>query len=351
MNRRKFIISGSLLSTSILVSNISAKRLPFLSNLKTLKPAKLKPGDTVGIVAPAGFIKEDALNETIENLENLGLKPYYTDKILERTGYLGGSDEDRAADINHMFTNDKVDAIFAARGGYGCARMLDKINYDAVKNNPKIVIGYSDITALLYALYAKTGLVCFHGPVGISTFNEFSVDYMKKVLMETSSPIVLESHEEAYNSDDEEYRFDVINSGVTSGILAGGNLSIVASLVGTPYDIDLKNKILFLEEIDEDPYRVDRMLTQMELAGKFDGVKGFALGVFKSCELSEEEKLEGKSFTLKEVLSDRLSKYNVPTLYGLSFGHVTNKFTLPLGIRAELNVNNRTLTLLESAVV
>ncbi|GJQ62693.1 MAG: peptidase S66 [Melioribacteraceae bacterium] len=317
---------------------------------ETIKPKKLKKGDTVGVVAPAGYLKEDHLKETRENLEGMGLKVYYTDRISHRNGYLGGTDKERAEDINHMFANDNVDVIFAVRGGYGCARMLDYINYDIVKKNPKILIGYSDITSLLYAIYAKTGLVCFHGPVGISTFNDYSVRIMEDVLMNTNEPVILESHEEAYTSEDPEYQFTVINSGTAEGVLVGGNLSIVASMVGTSYDIDLKDKILFLEEIGEDPYRIDRMLTQMELAGKFDGIRGFALGIFKNCDLDDEEDKQ-KSFSLHEVLFDRLQKFNVPTLYGLSFGHVTNKFTLPFGIKAELNVNNRTLTLLESSVL
>lgn len=349
MNRRNFIISGSLLSTSLLVSRTKAFSATFKGDAGTIKPKKLKKGDTVGLIAPAGYLKENHLKETRENLEGIGLKIYYTERISHRNGYLGGTDKERAEDINHMFANENVDAIFAVRGGYGCARMLDYIDYDIIKKNPKILIGYSDITSLLYAIYAKTGLVCFHGPVGTSTFNEFSVKNMKDVLMETKAPVVLESHEEAYTSEDPEYRFSVINSGKAEGVLAGGNLSIVASMVGTSYDVNLKDKILFLEEIGEDPYRVDRMLTQMELAGKFEGIRGFALGIFKDCSLKDEEDKK-KSFSLHEVLFDRLQKFNVPTIYGLSFGHVVNKFTLPFGVNAELNVDNRTLALLENSV-
>lgn len=351
MDRRKFLISGSLLTSSLLLANRKIHALPLtdLSPAK-IKPRKITPGDTIGLIAPAGNINEDMLEESKKNLEELGFKTYHTERILKQNGYLAGSDQNRADDLNHMFGNDNVDAIVAVRGGYGCARMLDMVDYDLIRNNPKILIGYSDLTSLLYAVYAKTGLVCFHGPVGTSTFNEFSVNYFKKNLMEVNNKIIMESDKEAYESTDSEYLFNVINSGKATGELVGGNLSLVASLVGTKYDIDLNGKILFLEEVGEDPYRIDRMLTQMELAGKFDNIAGFAIGVFKNCEIKDEEERK-HSFTLRELLGDRLKKYNVPAIYGLSFGHTVNKFTLPFGIKAELNVNNRTLTLLESPVI
>ena len=178
-------------------------------------------------------------------------------------------------DIHSMFADKDVNAIVAVRGGYGCARLLPILNYELIKSNPKILIGYSDITSLLYGIYEKTGLVCFHGPVGTSTFNEYSINHFNNILAEPNTNYKMKNLPE-----DEEQLF-VINEGVGEGELVGGNLSIVVSMIGTEYDIDSKDKIIFLEEIGEEPYRIDRMLTQMRQSGKFDGCKGIALGVFR----------------------------------------------------------------------
>ncbi len=348
MNRRTFIRSTSLLSLLLLQGN----KFGFQNTTKNeiIKPKKIKKGDTVGIISPAGHMRQELLDETIENLDKLGLKSYYTDRLVQKYGYLGGSDEDRAKDVMHMFENDKVDAIICARGGYGCARMIDLLDYDVIKKNPKALVGYSDITALLYAIFAKTGLVCFHGPVGTSTFNEFSTKYFTEVLMDTKSKTVMTCSEEDAKKDDIEFQQYGIHEGKATGQLVGGNLAIAVSMVGTPYDIDYRNKLVFLEEIGEDPYRVDRMLTQMKLAGKFDGIKGIALGIFKDCTLDEEEKKKGTSLTLHEVFHDVLGDIKVPMMYGYSFGHIENKFTMPFGINATMNTYFKTITLNESAV-
>jgi len=201
---------------------------------------------------------------------------------------------------------------------------------------------------LLYGIYAKTGLVCFHGPVGISTFNDFSVYNFENVLMNPSSRFNMVSLAEKKDTD---YQIIPIRSGVAKGELVGGNLSIVVSLIGTQYDVDTKGKILFLEEVGEEPYRVDRMLTQMIEANKFKGLNGLALGVFKNCEVKKEDPSFKTSFSLLEVLQDRLYGLGIPVIYGLSFGHIENKFTLPFGVNARLDVGNQILSLIENAVV
>lgn len=315
--------------------------------LPVVKPRKLREGDTVGLIAPGGFIKEEELKDSVKNLEALGFKVVFTDNILARYGYLAGRDEQRASDVNTMFGRKDVQGIVCARGGYGCARILPMLDYDVIRNNPKVIIGYSDITALLYGIYAKTGLAGFHGPVGISTFNEFSLGYFRSVLMSPSAPMTF------VNATDEDPALEsrkvyTIRGGKAQGQLAGGNLSIVVSLIGTPYDVDTRGRILFLEEIGEDPYRVDRMLTQMIEAGKFENAAGIALGVFHKCEPKETDSL---SLSLNEVLFDRLYNLGIPVIYGMSFGHITNKFTLPFGINAALDVDNQTLSLLEPAVL
>jgi muramoyltetrapeptide carboxypeptidase len=243
-----------------------------------------------------------------------------------------------------MFLDKKLKAIFTVRGGYGCSRLLPLLDFDIIRSNPKIFVGYSDITALLYGIYAKTGLVGFHGPVGISSFSEFSVKHLKNIL---SEPI---HNYEMKNLPDEEAKILVIAEGVSEGELIGGNLSIVVSLIGTEYDVDTKDKIIFLEEIGEEPYRIDRMLTQMRQSGKFDSCSGIALGVFRRCDIDQKNPKFENSLSLKQVLEDRLGDLGIPVIYGLSFGHIKNKITLPFGIKARLDTYNKKLVLLESAV-
>ncbi len=317
-------------------------------NPENILPPRLKKGDTIGLITPGSFITEEELDESVKNLKDLGFKVKYSKNILARLGYLAGTDKQRAEDVNRMFSDNEVNGIVCARGGYGCSRILPLLDYELIKKNPKVLVGYSDITALLYGIYSQTGVVCFHGPVGISTFNEFSVENFMNVLINPKTGFEMRSVNDEEN--DELYKIIPIRSGIAEGELVGGNLSIVVSLIGTPYDINTGGKILFLEDVGEEPYRIDRMLTQLIEAGKLDNVAGIALGVFKNCRVKEKDPSFSKSFTLAEVLYDRLFNLGVPVIYGLSFGHIENKFTLPFGIKAKLDVGNQTLTLLEQAV-
>jgi len=349
MIRRNFIktVSTAAVLGAALPLNTFARAADNLQAI--IKPKRIAPGNTIGLITPGSFIHEDSLKESITNLENLGFKVVYTDNVLARSGYLGGTDKQRADDLNAMFARKDVDAIVCTRGGYGCARILPMLNYDTIKANPKILIGYSDITALCCGISARTGLVTYHGPVGTSTFNDFSVNNFKNVLMYPSDNFRLYNAQEDPGKQD--YQVYPIRSGKAEGGLCGGNLSIVCSLIGTPYDINTDGKIVFLEEVEEEPYRIDRMLTQMILAGKFDKAKGIALGVFTQCEKREQNAGFSTSFNLKEVLIDRLYNLNIPVIYGMSFGHIVNKFTLPFGVNARLDVDNQCVTLLEPAVL
>jgi muramoyltetrapeptide carboxypeptidase len=248
-----------------------------------------------------------------------------------------------------MFERDDVKGIVCARGGYGCTRILPLLNYDLIRKNPKVLIGYSDVTALLYGLYQKVGLVSFHGPVGISTFNDYSVDSFKKVLMDPDSITLFKNLTSGY--DENVYGVTTIVKGKGKGRLVGGNLSIMVSLIGTEYDLDYAGKIIFIEEIGEEPYRIDRMLTQMIQARKFENAAGVMMGIFRKCEVKEEDASFSKSFNLMEVLKDRLSSLKIPVVYGMSFGHVKDKFTIPFGALAELNADKQTFALLEKAVL
>ncbi len=348
MKRRNFIktISAASVAATAFPKSFSDK-----SNFKSkghIKPARLKMGDTIALVTPGSYISEQEKEESISNLSSLGFNVVYSDRLMQKNGYFSATDEERAADLNEMFERKDVKGIMCARGGYGCARILPYLDYGLIENNPKVLIGFSDVTALNYSIYKKSNLITFHGPVSISTFSNFSVRNFENVLLIPTFELELlnSATENNYNP----YGITVISDGIAEGELAGGNLSIVVSLIGTEYDIDFSGKIIFLEEFLEEPYRIDRMLTQMIQAGKFDNAAGVALGVFKLCEPNKTNPSFNGSFTLMEVLKDRLGNSGIPVIYGLSFGHVADKFTLPFGIKAELNTETKKLKLLEAAV-
>jgi muramoyltetrapeptide carboxypeptidase len=349
MQRKKFIQSlsaGALLSPPF-SSLINSAEIQV--DAKIIKPGRLKKGSKVGLISPGSFITQEELDESTKNLGALDFKPVYSDRILLKTGYFAGTDEQRAEDLNEMFARKDVDAIICTRGGYGCTRILPLLDYELIRKNPKVFIGYSDVTALLFGIFKKTGLVCFHGPVGTSTFNEFSINIFKNLVMYPQDKFMMFNPEIPEKADDELYVVNTIRSGKAKGKLIGGNLSISLSLIGTPFDIDYDDKIVFFEEVGEEPYRIDRMLTQLLQAGKLEKAAGIALGVFDKCIPKPDESGIANSFSLKEVLLNRLIGLNIPVIYGMSFGHIQNKFTLPIGIEAELNTVDQTITLLEQA--
>jgi len=360
MNRKKFITSLSVASIGAAVFPFSIPAQPSRSQGRNLegfikdeppviKPPRLKAGDKLAIVAPGSYISEEELQDSIKNLNQLGFETTYSEKVLLQSGYFAGTDKDRAADLMEKFCDKSVNGIVCARGGYGCSRILPMLDYDVIRSNPKVLIGYSDVTALLYGIYQKSGLISFHGPVGTSTFNDYSVDNFKRVLM---NPERSEKFKNSTSGDDENiYGVTSIVKGKGKGRLVGGNLSIMVSLIGTEFDVDYSGKIIFIEEIGEEPYRVDRMLTQLIQARKFDNAAGTMMGIFRKCEVKENSDLTAKSFNLMEVLKDRVGNLKIPIVYGMSFGHVKDKFTIPFGALAELDSDNQTFTLLEKAVI
>jgi muramoyltetrapeptide carboxypeptidase len=359
MNRKKFITSLSVASVGAAVFPNSIIAQPsrsqgrdlegfFKDEPTVIKPPRLKAGDKLAIVAPGSYISEEELQDSIKNLNQLGFETTYSEKILLQSGYFAGTDKDRAADLMEKFSDKSVKGIVCARGGYGCVRILPMLDYDVIRSNPKVLIGYSDITALLYGIYKKSGLISFHGPVGTSTFNDYSVNNFNKVLINPERTSLLQN---STSGDDENvYGVTSIVKVKGKGRLVGGNLSIMVSLIGTEFDVDYSNKIIFIEEIGEEPYRIDRMLTQMIQTGKFNNAAGVMMGIFRKCEVKKESDLTAKSFTLMEVLKDRLSSLKMPVVYGMSFGHVKDKFTIPFGALAELDADKQTFTLLEKAV-
>ncbi|HCY74541.1 MAG TPA: LD-carboxypeptidase [Ignavibacteriales bacterium] len=359
MNRKKFITSLSAASVGAAVFPFQILGQPSRSESRDLegllkdeppiiKPPRLKAGDKLAIVAPGSYISEEELQDSIKNLNQLGFETTYSKKVLLQSGYFAGTDKDRADDLMEKFSDKSVKGIVCARGGYGCARILPLLDYEVIRSNPKVLIGYSDITALLYGIYKKSGLITFHGPVGTSTFNDYSVNNFNKVLINPERTSLFPNS--TSGEDENIYGVTTITKGKGKGRLVGGNLSIMVSLIGTEFDVDYSNKIIFIEEIGEEPYRVDRMLTQMIQAGKFENAAGVMMGIFRKCEVKKESDLTAKSFTLMEVLKDRLGSLKIPVVYGMSFGHVKDKFTIPFGLLAELDAGKQTFTLLEKAV-
>ena len=349
MKRRNFIKSVSTATLAASVST-SAFNKEFNHPVKSLiKPPRLNKDDLIALITPGSYISEEEKEESIDSLYKLGFRVTYSDRLMQKNGYFSAIDEERAADINEMFKREDVKGIMCARGGYGCARILPYLDYDLIRDNPKPFIGFSDVTALHYAICKNSRLITYHGPVGVSTFNQFSVKNFIDVLIEPKNEIELNNSltDNNYNP----YGITTISDGKTEGELIGGNLSLVTSLIGTEYDIDFNGKIVFLEEFLEEPYRIDRMLTQMLQAGKLSNAAGIALGVFKMCESDETNPSFKNSFNLMEVLKDRLGNLGIPVIYGLSFGHVVDKFIIPFGIKAELSSESNQLKLLESAVI
>jgi muramoyltetrapeptide carboxypeptidase len=303
-------------------------------------PKKLKPGDTIAMVAPAGAIfRTHYISAFRKTLQGMGFKVHEGASLKARHGYLAGTDEFRAKELNDLFKNPEIHGIIAMRGGWGCARMLDLIDYDAIAANPKVLMGFSDITSLLIAIYTKTGLITFHGPVGYSSWNHYSSSYVKDILIAGKSDVLLKNPSSGSS-------FQTISSGKATGKLIGGNLTVVAGIGGSQYLPDWKNKILFLEETREEVYRIDRMLTQLKLAGVLDQISGFVFGACNHCEPEVAE----ESLGLMEMLEGHLKPLNIPVLFGAAFGHVTDKYTLPVGIEAELDADAGTIQLLAAAV-
>lgn len=311
------------------------------------RPARLRTGDTVGIVDPASATW-DPIDVTIvvESLAVLGLKAKLGAHLMDRRGYLAGRDEDRAADVMTMFTDPSVKAVHALRGGWGCARLLPHLDFDAIARHPKILLGYSDLTALILPVYARAGFVTFHGMNGASQWNRFNVDWFRRVLMEGESVTMqnpLEARDTLVPVDN---RIRTITPGRARGRLLGGNLTVLTSLVGTGLLPGFRDAILFLEDVQEAPYRIDRMLTQLALAGVLRQVRAVIWGRCTRCSPGEGF----GSLTIGDLLDDHVKPLGVPAWEGAQIGHIDRQFIVPLGVEAEVDAEAGTIRLLTPAV-
>jgi muramoyltetrapeptide carboxypeptidase len=312
------------------------------SNSSRIKPPALRPGDTIGIVAPASNLKRSELEAGCEALRIAGYKPFYFDSILERDLYFAGSLERRIRELAEMFARPDVRAILCARGGYGANYLLEALDLDAIRSNPKIFIGYSDITTLLTFFVDAGGLITFHGPMAAK-------DWARAGGVDAASwQAALGGATEWDLKLGADSGVSGLVEGATEGILYGGCLSILVASLGTPYEIKTDETILFLEDLAAKPYQVDRMLMQLKLAGKLDGVRGIVFGEMMDCVQNANQ-----GYTLQEVVMRIVSGLEVPVAYGLRSGHVTTgNITLPFGVRAGLTVGGGQvgITILEAAV-
>lgn len=300
---------------------------------------RLSRGDTIGLISPASPENIEAIQKAILFLKNEGFNVIEGKHLYDRWGYLAGKDKDRAADVMEMFKNEAVDMILCIRGGYGSSRILPYIDYNVIKRNPKIFAGFSDITVFLNSFYEKCDLTTFHSPMGTSnledteTFKSFMFTFK-----EGYKPYTIKNPDE--------FKTLCITPGIVEGNLIGGNLGLVCNSLGTPYEINMKDKILFIEEVSEAPYRVDRILTQLLLSKKLQQCKGIILGQFKGCGLPHYE----RSLTLEEVLQDRLYNLDIPMFSGFCSGHDYPKLTLPIGARVKMDAQAGVIKVMEAVV-
>ena len=314
-----------------------------------IKPRHLSPGETIGIVAPASAPADPkAIDRSVAVLEGLGFKVKLAPNARKRRGFLAGTDRERAADLMNMFQDARVKAILCVRGGYGTARLLSLLDFQTIARNPKIFIGYSDITSLHCAFLAKANLVSFHGPMLNSEFirkdlPDFTLQSFSRTLMRTSAPGGIC---QGYKTK----TVSILRRGTAGGRLIGGNLSLLCTTLGTPYQPSFKGKILFLEDLDEPPYRFDRMLTHLLNAGLLQQVAGVAIGLNKNCKDPKARTVAEYRQTLEDVLRERLLPLKVPVVAGLPFGHVRHNATLPIGVRATLDAERGDLAINEAAV-
>lgn len=312
-----------------------------------IRPPRLRTGQTVGLVNPSGATYlEDDLVLAEERLRALELRPVRGAHVLDRHGYLAGADRDRASDLNRMFADPGIDAVLAVRGGWGAARILPLLEFDTIASNPKVFMGYSDVTALLLAIHARTGLVTFHGPVGISPWNEFTLRWIREILFEGGTPTL---ENPAPPEDDlvrTRHRVWTITPGTARGRLLGGNLTVLTTILGSGYLPEWEGSVLFVEDVGEEIYRVDRMLTQLSLAGILEAVEGVVFGHCSGCDPGSGY----GSLTLPEVLEHHLGGLGVPAWRGATIGHIEPKWTLPLGVEAEIDAAAGTVRILEPGV-
>lgn len=354
MRRRRFIrkaglgigLTGAIVpKTWSISSDTSAKA----DNKKMrIKPVGLKKGDRVMMIAPASSPGKKGIDKAIEAVEKLGYEVVESPHLRSQNGFLAGTDEERLSDFHQAWQDESIQGIWCVRGGYGTTRLLPRIDWQLIKKNPKVFIGYSDITALHNSIFEKTGLITFHGPVGTSEYTDFTREHLHVLSDLSSSEKIIRRAAEntVLAEEDTVYKFQTIRKGEAIGLLTGGNLTLLASMCGTGYLPSFAGKIVFLEDVGESPYRIDRMFVQLMQATDLEKAAAIVHGIYKGCGQADPEKQ-----TLMEVIDQTLGRLDVPQAYGLSFGHIDDQFTIPVGVYAKVDTESGWMQILENAVI
>lgn len=344
IDRRGFLSAGIAASAAMAISGSSEATAP---KKAPIKPERLNKGDTVMLIA-ASTVEYNKLRLQLarEALEALGLKVKVAKHVMERHGYFPAEDEVRAADVNQAFADEEVKAVIALKGGWGAARTLPYLDYDMIAKNPKILLGYSDVTALHCAIYKKSGLMTYHGPNGGSPWSDFSALNAQEILFEGKAQLMENPLEKDGFLVPRKNRTQTIVPGEAQGRLVGGNLTVLTAIQGTPYFPDTKGHILMLEDVGENIYRVDRMLTQLALGGHLNDCAGIVFGGFT--DVGPGNGLG--NFSLMDILEQHCKRAGKPTFSGAMFGHIKDKRTMPLGCMVKLNADSGSITMLESGV-
>jgi len=305
-----------------------------------IKPKTLQRGDTIGLISPASRLpRRREYGKIVREIKSMGYEVKVGPNSKKRYGGFAGTDKQRAADLNAMFTDDSVDAILPFRGGWGSNRILDLVEFDIIRENPKILVGFSDITSLLLAIYAKTGLITFHGPVGKSDWTDYTAHHFNEALTQQQT-YSLHTPDRSFCRDCN--HLNTITPGRATGRLLGGNLSVLTAMIGSDYLPDWYGNILFVEDVGEDYYRIDRMITQLELSGILDQISGFIFGQCTNC-----TKSSSYSLPLNKVLEDHIKPLGIPAFSGAMFGHISNTITIPEGVMAEMDADKGNIRLKE----
>lgn len=330
----------------------AAQKIPATDQTNRLiKPKTLRPNDLVGLITPATEVPDpDRLALAEQTIKFFGLRTKFGKNVGKRFSTYSESVQSRLDDLHEMFRNPEIKAVFAIRGGYGSPQLLDRIDYDLIRRNPKIFIGYSDITAMNLAINKNSGMVTFHGPVALSRFTDYTQQSFRKAVFE-KTPIGKLTNPPNQEEIRPLHSLRTIRGGIAAGRLIGGNLSLFCSMIGTPYESDTRGKILFLEEVGETSYRIDRMLTQLRLARKFEKVAAIIWGECQDCGPVDYNPLAASSFTVGQVIDNILGELKVPVLSGLTIGHTADQLTLPIGVTATLDATKGILDINESGVI
>lgn len=325
-----------------MTATLDTKRPPLV------RARRLREGDLIGLFNPSGAVHEAAPYEAAHRaLHKLGFRTREAPHLRARYGHMAGTPAQRASDIHTLFADPEVAGLLAVAGGSGANRVLPLLDYGLIAAHPKFLGGFSDLTALISAVHVKTGLVTFHSPLGRSEWNRFSSEHFQALVMQAQAPTLRNAESTADDLAAMDGRIHTLRGGVARGPLVGGNLAVLTSLAGTPYLPSLDGAILFLEDVNEYIYRIDRMLSTLQLSGALARVAGVVLGGFTNCLPSEGSY---GTLTLDEVFDDYFGALGVPVYRGAQFGHVKRKFTLPVGVVAEIDADAGSLRLLEPAV-